>query len=60
MQDDNRILPNGIPRRIIGRRMQIYEHFKLNKRKGEGEHDKNYDGKFITALPKKWIKDHKQ
>ncbi len=59
MQDENRILLNGIPRRIIGRRTQIYERFKLNKRKGEAKHNKNYDGEIITTLPKNWIRDHK-
>ncbi len=28
--------------------------------KGEAQHNKNYDNKIITALPKKWIRDHKQ
>ncbi len=50
MQDKNRILLNGIPRRIIGKRMQIYERFKLNKWKGEAQHNKNYNGKIITTL----------
>jgi hypothetical protein len=50
MQDKNRILLNGIPRRIIGKRMQIYERFKLNKWKGEAQHNKNYDGKILTTL----------
>jgi hypothetical protein len=35
MQDENKILSNGIPRRIIGERMQIYDHFKINERRGE-------------------------
>jgi hypothetical protein len=39
--------------------MQIYERFKLNKRKGEAKHNKNYNGEIITTLPKKWIRDHK-
>jgi hypothetical protein len=30
-QDNNRILPNGIPRRIIGGRTHIYERFKFNE-----------------------------
>ncbi len=58
MQDENRILLNGIPRRIIGGRTQIYERFKLNEQKGEAEHNKNYNGEIITSLPKKWIRDH--
>ncbi len=58
MQDENRILLNGIPRRIIGERTQIYERFKLNEQKGEAKHNKNYDGEIITSLPKKWIRDH--
>jgi hypothetical protein len=53
-------LPNKIPRRIIGRRTQFYEHFKLNEWKGEAQHNKNYDNEIITTLPKKWIKNHKE
>jgi len=30
-QDENRILPNGIRKRIIGGRTQIYERLKFNK-----------------------------
>ncbi len=59
-QDENKILPNAIPRRIIGGRTQIYECFKFNERKGEAQHNKNYNGEIITTLPKKWIKDYKQ
>ncbi len=59
MQDENKILPNGIPRKITGKRTQIYECFKLNKWKGEVEHNTNYSGKTIITLFKKWIKDHK-
>jgi hypothetical protein len=59
-KDKNKILPNAIPRRIIGRRMQIYEHFKFNKRKGEARYNKNYNGEIITIIRKKWIRDHKQ
>jgi hypothetical protein len=60
MQDEKKILPNGIPRRIIGGRMQIYEHFRFNKRKSERQHNKNYDSEIITSLPKKWITDNKR
>jgi predicted double-glycine peptidase len=59
-QDKNKILPNEIPRRIIGERTQFSEHFKFNKRKGEAQHNKNYGNKIIIAIPKKWIRDHKQ
>ncbi len=58
-QDKIKILPNGIPKRIIRKMMQIYERFKLNKQKGEAQHNKNYGNEIITALPKKWIKVHK-
>jgi hypothetical protein len=58
-QDENRVLPNAIPRRIIGERMQIYEWFKFNEWKGEMQHNKNYDMEIITPLPKKWISNHK-
>ncbi len=58
-QDKTRILPNVIPKRIIEKMMQIYEHFKLNEQKGEAQHNKNYGGEIITALPKKWIRVHK-
>jgi hypothetical protein len=40
-QDNNRILPNGITRRIIGGRTQIYECLKFNQQKGETQHNKN-------------------
>jgi hypothetical protein len=59
-QDKNIILLNKIPRRIIGRRIQFYERFKFNEWKGEAQHNKNYNNKIIIALPKKWIRDHKQ
>jgi hypothetical protein len=59
-QNENKILPNTIPRKIIGGRTQIYECFKFNERKGEAQHNKNYNGEIITTLPKKWIKDHKK
>ncbi len=55
-QGKTRILPNGVPRRIIDKMMQIYERFKLNEQKGEAQHNKNHGGKVITTLPKKWIK----
>jgi len=58
-QDENRILPNQIPRRIIGRRRHFYKRFKFNEHRGEAQHNKNYDNKIIIALPKKWIRDHK-
>jgi hypothetical protein len=32
-QDENKILPNLILKRIIGRRTQFYQRFKFNKRK---------------------------
>jgi hypothetical protein len=49
-QDGNKILPNGIPRRIIGKRMQIYEHFRFNEWKSERQDNKNYDNELITTL----------
>jgi hypothetical protein len=58
-QDENKVLPNAILKIIIGERMQIYEWFKFNERKGEVQHNKNYDGEIITPLPKKCISDHK-
>jgi hypothetical protein len=60
-QDENKIMPNEIPRKKIGRmRMQFYERFKFNEHKGEAQHNKNYGSAIITTLPKKWIRDHKQ
>jgi hypothetical protein len=60
-QDENKILPKEIPRRIIGRRRRhFYECFKFNECRSETQHNKNYGGKIITTPPKKWIRDHKQ
>jgi hypothetical protein len=60
-QDENKILSNKIPRRIIGRRRtHFYECFKFNEHKGKTKHNKNYNGKIIVALPKKGIRYHKQ
>ncbi len=58
-QDENKNLSNGIPRKITNERMEIYEHFKLNKWRGEAQHSKNYNDKIIIASPKKWIRNHK-
>ncbi len=54
-QDENRILPNGIRKRIIGGRTQIYERLKFNKQKGEAQHNNDYNKTIITLL-KKWIR----
>jgi hypothetical protein len=60
-QDENIILPNKILRRIFSkRRMHFYECFKFNERRGKAQHNKNYSGKIIGVVPKKWIRDHKQ
>jgi hypothetical protein len=60
-QDENRILPNKIPRRIINERWTNFnECFKFNKCRGKAQHNKNYGGNIIVALPRKWIRDHKQ
>ncbi len=58
-QDENKILPNIIPRRIIGERTQFYQQFKLIEQKVELHHNKNYGREIIIPLPKKWINDHK-
>jgi hypothetical protein len=58
-QDENKILPNTIPRRIIGKMTQFYQWFKFNKWKAKLHHNKNYGGEIITPLPKKWINNHK-
>ncbi len=60
-QDENKILPNEKPKKIIsGRRTHSYECFKFNECRSKAQHDKNYNNEIITSLPKKWIRDHKQ
>jgi len=59
-QDENKILPNEKPRRLISKRIHSYESFKFNECRSEAQHNKNYNGEIITSLPKKWIRDHKQ
>jgi hypothetical protein len=60
-QDENRFLPKKIPKKKFSRRRtHFYECFKFNECRGKAQHNKNYKGKIIVALSKKWIRDHKQ